>query len=222
MKYLFFIALFFHLISGVMAQSQTDFTLGFADSLHSTILNEQRQLLVYTPYSSKKVKSVTNEIYPVLYVLDGESHFRSVAAIVERLSGIGVCPPMIVVGIPNTNRGRDLTPTALADNSDGVNDSGGGEKFISFIEKELMPYINSSYPTSSYKLLLGHSLGGLMVMHTLVHHKDLFNAYISIDAAIWWDNHKVLKESKLALKKNNYDNKSLFLTIANRMEKGID
>jgi hypothetical protein len=69
---------------------------------------------------------------------------------------------------------------------------------------------------------MGHSLGGLMVMHTLIHHKNLFNAYIPIDAAIWWDDHKILKESKLVLGKDNYENKTLFLTIANRMEKGVD
>jgi predicted alpha/beta superfamily hydrolase len=222
MKSLIFLVFFAHLVSELKAQPQTDFALGFADSIQSTLLNEQRQLLVYTPYSGKKMKPVTNETYPVLYVLDGESHFRSVAATVERLVSSEVCPPMIVVGIPNTNRGRDLTPSASAGNSDGVNNSGGGEKFISFIEKELVPYINSSYPTASYKLLMGHSLGGLMVMQTLVHHKDLFNAYISIDAAIWWDNHKLLNESKPALEKSNYQDKTLFLAIANRMEKGID
>ena len=69
---------------------------------------------------------------------------------------------------------------------------------------------------------MGHSLGGLMVIHTLVHHKDLFNAYISIDAAAWWDDHKIVKEAKIALEKNNFENKKLFLAIANRMEKGID
>jgi len=114
MKYLIFLAFFTHLDSEVNAQSQTDFTLGFADSIQSTLLNEQRQLLVYTSYSGKKRKPFTNEAHPVLYVLDGEKYFRSVAAIVERLVSNEVCPPMIVVGIQNTNRGRDLTPSVLA------------------------------------------------------------------------------------------------------------
>jgi hypothetical protein len=61
-----------------------------------------------------------------------------------------------------------------------------------------------------------------MAMHTLVHHTDIFNAYVPIDAALWWDNHKILKEAKLVFEKNNYENKTLFLAIANRMEKGID
>ncbi|MCW3074674.1 MAG: hypothetical protein JWP69_1743 [Flaviaesturariibacter sp.] len=220
MKQLIFLAFFTYSFSEV--RSQTDFTLGFADSIQSALLNQQRQLLVYTPYSGKKVKLPSKNTYPVLYVLDGESHFRSVAAIVESMIVSGVCPPMIVVGISNTNRVRDLTPTASPSSSNGIDGSGGGERFLSFIEKELIPYMDSSYPTAPYKLFMGHSLGGLMVIQTLVHHKHLFNAYISIDASIWWDNHKILKEAKLALKKDSYQNKTLFLTIANRMEKGVD
>jgi predicted alpha/beta superfamily hydrolase len=222
MKHLIYLCFYIFLTQGAIAQSHPDFTLGFADSIKSTVLNEQRQLLIYTPYAEKKIKPSTKETYPVLYVLDGENHFRSVVAIVERLVGSGVCPPMIVVGIPNTNRTRDLTPTASEGNTDGLKNTGGGEKFISFLEKELMPYIESSYPTAPYKILMGHSLGGLMVLHTLTHHKDLFNAYIPIDAAIWWDDHKILKETKVVFEKNNYENKTLFLAIANRMEKGID
>lgn len=222
MKHLIYLCFFTLLTQDAIAQSQHDFTMGFADSIKSTILNEQRQLFIYTPYAIKKIKPSTKETYPVLYVLDGENHFRSVVAIVERLMGSGVCPPMIIVGISNTNRTRDLTPSASENNSDGLKNTGGGEKFIAFLEKELIPYIESSYPTAPYKILMGHSLGGLMVMHTFVHHTDLFNAYIPIDAAIWWDDHKILKEAKLVLEKNNYENKTLFLAIANRMEKGID
>ncbi len=88
MRYLFFLAFFTYTFSEV--KSQTDFTLGFADTIQSSLLQEQRQLLVYTPYSSKKIKLATKDTYPVLYVLDGEIHFRSVAAIVERLIGSGV------------------------------------------------------------------------------------------------------------------------------------
>ena len=222
MKHLICLCFFTLIAQGTVAQSKPDFTIGFADSIESNVLNEQRPLLIYTPYANTKVKSDTKETYPVLYVLDGENHFRSVVAIVERLVGSGVCPPMIVVGIPNTNRTRDLTPSVSENNSDGLKNTGGGEKLISFLEKELMPYIESSYPTAPYKILIGHSLGGLMVMQTLIHHTDLFNTYVSIDAALWWDNHKILKEAKLALEKNNYENKTLFLAIANRMEKGID
>ncbi len=222
MKYIVFRILFVFSSLGATAQTKTNFTLGFADSVESTILKEQRPLMIYTPYAGKKNRTTTTETFPVLYVLDGENIFRSVAAIVERLVNTGSCPPMIVVGIPNTNRGRDLTPTPVIAGADGIKNSGGGENFISFISKELMPYIVANYPASTYKLLMGHSLGGLMVINTLVHQPNLFNAYISIDASLWWDDQKILKESRLVLDTSKYENRTLFMTMANRMEKGVD
>lgn len=213
---------FLFLYMEVSAQSQKGFSLGFADSIKSNILKEQRQLLIYTPYHGKKLRTVTKDVYPVLYVLDGENNFRSVAITVERLADMGLCPPMIVVGIPNTDRSRDLTPTTVANNADGVRNSGGGERFLSFIEKELIPYIDSNYLTAPYKLLMGHSLGGLMAVQTMVHHKELFNGYIAIEPSIWWDDHKVLNEAKGAIEKDSYAHKTLFLAIANHMERGMD
>ena len=223
-RHLFSLSLFFFLFPAfhALAQPQAGFDLGFADSVKSAVLKEQRPLLIYTPYSGKIRRRTTTETYPVIYVLDGESHFRSIAITVERLAALGLCPPMIVVGIPNVNRTRDLTPTAVVNNTDGVKNSGGGAQFISFIEKELIPYIDNNYPTASYKLLIGHSLGGLMVMQTMVHHKDLFKAYIAMDAAIWWDDHKILSEAKAANEKDQYAGKTLYLAIANRMERGVD
>lgn len=222
MKNLIYCCFFTLLAQIIFAQSRPDFTIGSADSIHSKILNENRPLLIYTPYAAKKIKPSTKEIYPVLYVLDGEAHFRFVAEIVERLINTDACPPMIVVGVVNTNRNRDLTTVATSGNTDGISNTGGGEQFISFLEKELIPYMERNYPTAPYKILMGHSLGGLIVMQSLVHHKDLFNAYIAIDAAIWWDEHKILTEAKLALTKENYENKKLFLAMANRMERGVD
>ncbi len=196
--------------------------MGFADSVRSDILKEQRKLLIYTPYQGRKSRAATKDRYPVLYVLDGENNFRSVAITVERLADMGLCPPMIVVGIPSTDRSRDLTPTAVANNTDGVKNSGGGELFLSFIEKELIPHIDSNYLTAPYKLLMGHSLAGLIVVHTMVHHKELFNGYIAIEPSIWWDSHKVLNEAKDAIEKGIYPHKTMFLAIANHMEKGVD
>jgi hypothetical protein len=222
MKYLFFPCFFILPVFGALAQSQNNFSLGFADSVRSDILKEQRKLLIYTPYQGKKPRAASQENYPVLYVLDGENNFRSVAITVERLADMGLCPPMIVVGIPNTDRSRDLTPTSVANNTDGVKNSGGGEKFLSFIEKELIPHIDSNYLTAHYKLFMGHSLGGLMVVHTMVHHKELFNGYIAIEPSIWWDSHKVLNEANSAIEKDSYAHKTFFLAIANHMERGVD
>ncbi len=200
------------------AQTRKEIITADVVTIHSKILNEKRTAWVYNPGNKNESKS-----YPVIYVLDGESHFKSVVAMVEYLSGANVIPPMIIVGILHPNRMKDLTPTIedTVGDRDGKN-SGGGENFMSFIKNELFPDIESTYSTAPYRILMGHSVGGLTVINTLIHHRDYFNAYVSIDASLWWDKHKLLKESKKVLAADNYTNKKLFLAIANRMEKGVD
>lgn len=215
----YFIPLFLLLISfSSIAQEKKAIITADVVSINSKILKEKRTAWVYNPGNKNESKK-----YPVIYVLDGASHFQSVVAMVEYLSGANVIPPIIVVGILHSNRMKDLTPTiedAVADSH--RENSGGGEKFMSFIKNELFPEIESTYSTSPYRVLMGHSVGGLTVINTLIHHKDYFNAYVSIDASLWWDKHKLLKESKTVLATDNYANKKLFLAIANRMEKGVD
>jgi predicted alpha/beta superfamily hydrolase len=202
------------------AQTKKEFVTGDVVTINSKIVEEKRTVWVYNPNNTDSKK---NRKCPVIYVLDGENHFRSVVAMVEYLSEANIIPPVIVVGILHSNRMKDLTPTiedAVADIR-GEN-SGGGKKFMAFIKNELFPAIESKYSTAPYRILMGHSVGGLTVINTLLHHKELFNAYVSIDASLWWDKHKLLKESKTVLAADSYVDKKLFLAIANRMEKGVD
>jgi hypothetical protein len=202
--------------------------IGSKETIHSKILNEQREIWVYVP-SSASDTTYLKQRYPVVYLLDGDSHFSPVVGMIQSLSPFH-CPEMIVVGIPNTDRTRDLTPTHMDSFQflDFVMDSifcktsGGGENFISFIEQELMPHIDSLYPTAPYRMLIGHSLGGLAVMNTLIHHTAMFKAYVAIDPAMGWDNQKLLKEAKEVLANNSYSGISLFLGIPNTMKAGMD
>jgi len=187
--------------------------MGVVDSVHSKILNETRKLWVYVP---ARDTTFAQQKYPVVYLLDGDSHFPSVTGMIQQLSG-SVCPEMIVVAIPNTDRMRDLTTNRIA----ALKTSGGGENFTSFIEKELMPHIDSIYPTTSYKILIGHSLGGSMVINTLINHPNMFNGYIAIDPSMWWDRGILLNQAREVLKQKNYSGKSLFIGIANTMPKGM-
>jgi hypothetical protein len=71
-------------------------------------------------------------------------------------------------------------------------------------------------------MLIGHSLGGLTAMNTLVNYPKLFNAYVAIDPSMWWNNQASLHEAANALANNKFDNRSLFLAIANSMDRGMD
>jgi predicted alpha/beta superfamily hydrolase len=211
------------------AQTDNKIIIGKIDSIQSNILNEKRKIWVYVP-GDGALDIYAKKRYPVVYLLDGDGHFSSVVGMIQQLSTVNgnmICPEMIVVAIPNTDRTRDLTPTHIEVDppymdSASSKTSGGGEKFISFIEKELMPYIESNYPTEPYKMLIGHSFGGLTVMQTFVHHTNLFNSYICIDPSMWWDKQTLLKESKLVLKDKNFQGTSLFLGIANTMPEGMN
>ncbi len=221
--------LFFKIVT--FAQQDNKVTIGTIDSIQSKILNEQRKVWVYVPNSGNN-SLYSQQRYPVVYVLDGDSHFYSVVGMIQQLSqvnGNDVVPEMIVVGIPNTNRNRDLTPTQAGvdpflENAppEIAKMSGGGEAFLSFIEKELMPYIDSTYPTQPYKLLIGHSFGGLTVMNTVIKHTKLFNSYICIDPSMWWNNMNFLETTKKALAEKDFTGTSLYVGIANTMAEGMD
>ena len=200
------------------AQKQNQIVIGTTEVVHSSILGEERTIMIHVP------QGAPGQRYPVLYVLDGEDHFGSAVAITEQLSG--VFPPLIVVGIKNTVRQRDLTPDkghiGKILNADQSAKSGGGDNFIAFLEKELIPYIDGHYPTAPYRIFSGHSLGGLAALNAFFHHTDLFNAYIVIDPSIWWDDQEWVKAAEQASLKKDFTNKRLFVAVANNIPPGFD
>lgn len=223
---LYFFLFIFHCANG---QHSNDIIIGKIDTIDSKILNEERKIWVYVPEGNSD-GLFSKKTYPVVYLLDGDAHFYSVVGMIQQLSSVNgntICPKMIVVGIPNTNRTRDLTPTKgnFGDpyvDSTMIAQSGGGDHFLSFIEKELIPQIEAKYPTEPYRMLIGHSFGGLTVMNTFLHQPDLFDSYVSIDPSMWWDNQRLLNEVKRTTFDQKYSGKSLFLAIANTMKEGMD
>ncbi|HEU0064403.1 MAG TPA: alpha/beta hydrolase-fold protein, partial [Flavisolibacter sp.] len=210
------------------AQNDNKIVIGKIDNVYSKFLNERRKVWIYTPDMTFG-NHEPGRRYPVLYLLDGEAHFTSVAGLIQQLSqanGNTVFPEMIIVGILNTNRTRDLTPTHITNDlpmmdSNSSSTSGGGENFVAFIEKELMPHIDSLYPTAPYKLLIGHSFGGLTVMNVLTNHTKLFNAYIAIDPSMWYDKQRFLIATEKKLEEKKYDGIRLYVGIANTMPEGM-
>jgi uncharacterized protein len=210
------------------AQNDNKIVIGKIDTVYSPILNEKRKIWIYTPDMTSG-KHDPNQRYPVLYLLDGDAHFFSVAGLIQQLSqanGNSVLPEMIVVGITNTDRTRDLTPTHVtsdlpAMDSNFSKTSGGGQNFMAFIEKELMPHIDSLYPTAPYRVLVGHSFGGLTVMDALTNHTKLFNAYIAIDPSMWYDHKRFLDATEKKLTEKKYDGIRLYVGIANTMPQGM-
>jgi predicted alpha/beta superfamily hydrolase len=200
--------------------------VGNKDRIFSEILQEEREIWVHLPESAMN-ESMETARYPVLYLLDGDGHFYSVTGMIKQLSttnGNTVSPEMIIVGIPNTDRTRDLTPTHVDEmfgDSIFPKTSGGGNNFLDFLEKELIPHMEKTYPASGYKTFVGHSLGGLAVINALVDRPNLFNNYVAIDPSLWWDDQELLKRAEKVFTKNNYAGKSLYVGVANTMNEGM-
>jgi predicted alpha/beta superfamily hydrolase len=209
------------------AQSKgSPIVIGQSQTIYSQILKEKREILISVPDRPWDSLFSPSQ-YPVIYLLDGEAHFNTVTAMVRQLNSFGVMPPAIVVGIVNTDRTRDLTPTHMAVgfpfmDSNFVRNSGGGERFTAFLEQELIPHIDTTYATAPYRIFIGHSFGGLLVMNSFLHHNSLFNAYVSIDPSLWWDNEKMVKDGQAVFAGKTFSGKTLFMPIANTLNDGLD
>ncbi len=182
------------------AQSKHILEIGEIDSLYSDILHESREIYIqmpdtYHPESARK--------YPVVYVLDGETILNAVTTVHSYYWG-GFLPEMIIIGISNReNRERDLLESST--------------KFNSFLEKELIPYIERKYPVTDYRTLIGHSLGGYFAINTLINDTDLFDNYLAIDPSLDRNNQELIIESKEAFSSRSFKGKSLFISLGGQL-----
>ena len=184
-------------------------------SIKSTVLGEDRIILVRTPagYETNKLS------YPVLYMTDGDAHMGHTASTVEFLTQNGRMSDLIVVGVTNTDRTRDLTPVkSSAKNPAGelqFPTSGGADNFLKFFETELIPEIEKTYRVQPYRIFAGHSLGGLFAIHAMVSKPGLFNSYIAVSPSLQWENSDELKRVTDFLKNQKESKVTLFASIGN-------
>ena len=199
--------------SPLMAQVQTPIPLASSFSMHSHVLDEDRTIVVALPadYAS------SNASYPVLYLLDGEQNIWHVAGSVEVLTRTGAMPPVIIVGVKSENRMRDYTPSSV----EGVPYSGGDKTFLNFISSELIPYIELNYRTHPYRLLEGHSLAGLFAVNTFLENSQLFDAYIVMSPAMWWNNEEMTEKGKSFFKTHTELNSSIYFGIGSEDGQGM-
>lgn len=184
-------------------------------TIKSTVLGEDRRILVRTPggYETNKVA------YPVMYMTDGDAHMTHTSGSIDFLARNGRMSEAIIVGIPNTDRTRDLSPSKPSNTgATGAPQSptaGGANNFLKFIETELIPEIEKRYRVTPYRILAGHSLGGLFAVHAMVSKPDLFNSYLAVSPALQWDNQLVVKRAEDFFKDRREFNATLFMTIGN-------
>ena len=169
-------------------------------TIHSNSLNETRTINVWKPdyYSTSK------DSFIVMYMPDGgtKEDFPHIANTLNELIKTKKIPPMILVGIENIQRRKDLSP--LTENEEDKKIApivGGSSEFRSFINNELFPEITKRYRTTEKKGIIGESLAGLFIVETFLKQPEMFDYYIAIDPSLWWNDHKMLLNAKNDLAK---------------------
>ena len=174
----FLILMFFGITCPELTYGQDiNIKIGFRDSIKSNILHETRKILIHLPdgYDTSK------QSYTVLYRLDGSSNsLFGTVAVANRMTDI---QKIIIVAIENVNRDRDMVPVK----SNYYSGTIGGENFLSFIETELIPVIESKYRTNQKRILYGQSLSGLFTLYALLSKPKLFDGYIGCSAGWFAD-----------------------------------
>ena len=191
------------------------FILGVIEEYQSTILGENRTLNIYLPegYNGNDTTK-----YPVIYLLDGsaDEDFIHVVGLVQfnTFSWVNRIPKSIVVGIATVDRRRDFTfPTTIAEDKKNYPTTGHSDKFISFIENELQPFIAKKYQTNSEKTIIGQSLGGLLATEILLKKPYLFNKYIIVSPSLWWDDGSILKQQSEILTENFAQKTEIYIGV---------
>jgi predicted alpha/beta superfamily hydrolase len=158
----------------------------------SKALGEVRRIHLYTP------PGYTHAVLPVLYLLDGGNDedfpHPGVMAAVDRAIRTGEMRPVIVVGIENTERRRDLTgPTHVASDTKIAAHVGGAAAFRSFVRDELIPEVERRVPSGGSRAILGESLAGLFVVETFFLEPALFDTYVAVSPSLWWNDAALAK-----------------------------
>ncbi len=189
--------------------------IGSEWKMHSAVLDEDRTISVHLPddYAQGTLR------YPVLYALDGEQEFVPLVGASEILPWARRGPDLIVVAIHNTHRTHDLTTPWTSKAPAGqaqwmVNKAGGADPFLAFLKTELLPEIDRRYRTTPFRILLGHSLGGLFVLHAFDTSPDLFRSWIALSPPAFWNGDEPINGSVQLFVAHPNLNTTLFISRA--------
>jgi hypothetical protein len=167
----------------------------------------------------------TTKTFPVVYLLDAQWDFPLLCAVFGEQYYDGFVPGIIIVGItwggknPDYDylRTGDLTPTNIKE----VPQSGNAPKFLDFIKKELIPFIDTRYRTTKDdRTLMGSSLGGLFTLYALFRETELFDRYVLTSPALGWDNEIIYSFEKNYAEKKSHPPVRLFMAMGG-LEQGL-
>jgi len=200
-------------LSGLLSSQEASepYVIGTTQRLHSDVLGEDRKIIVHLP----QAYDVDQQHYPVMYLLDGDAHFHHTTGMIQFLARQGYMPAMIVVAIPNTDRTRDLSPEPSARLARRGTTAGGADDFLRFLSDELMPWVERNYRTAPFRVLVGHSRGGLFATYALLERPEVFDGYISISPSLWWNDRALVKQAEATIERQPWAGRFLYMTMGN-------
>ena len=145
-------------------------------AISSRILGEKQTILEYLPAGYKS----SGKAYPLLFLLDADpqasAYGPSFYTIAQKLNSRGApFPEMIVLGVTNTDRNRDMIPVPNAE----FYAPGKARNFLQFITEELIPNIEARDRVKDFRILYGRSDSGLFALYALMDAPDAFQAVIA-------------------------------------------
>ncbi|PKQ63883.1 hypothetical protein BZG02_07660 [Labilibaculum filiforme] len=178
--------------------------------VYSSVLKEYRDLKVLLPneYDNTYYK------YPTIYLLDAETNFDVGIEVLSFLMDNHFIPPHIVVGIPNTDRFRDMTPVDSVMNKNIYKTRGGADNFIKTLEEDVFPFLTENFRMNSQRLVMGHSYSGLFVVYAFSIRPELFDKYLAFSPVLWWNNKAIVRDVDSFLSNNSSIRKQLFVSFA--------
>lgn len=187
-------------------------------TFNSSTMGEERSIQIRVPAGYER----TSTRYPVLYLTDGDAQLAHTVATIEFLARNARMPEMIVVGISNTDRTRDLTPTngplGEPPNAQTFPTAGGADRFLTFIEREVIPHVEKNYRTLPFRVFAGHSFGGLFAIHSLYAKPDLFQARIAVSPTFTWDNNLLARRFDEFARTHAGTKSTLYFSVGNEGE----
>lgn len=199
----------------------TEFNIGERVNIASTLLDENREIQILLPES---YHSNTKATYPVIYLLDGDYTLHGVSGMLDFMANKAqLIPDVILVAIADkgTNIYRQyMTPEELTAPFK-KEDSGKAKLFLTFLEKELKPYISNHYRAANNSILVGHSIGGLFVLNALFESPNAFEHFVSMSPSVWLNNHGIMEKAKEFVGKSKHKPTSLYLSLGDENMTGV-
>lgn len=166
--------------------------------ISSKLFGDERMLNIYVPENYSP-----NRKYPVIYLTDGSgTNFPAVKGYVTAFSqpNFKLVPPSIVVGVVHKSRNEELY------------NEGNGKHFTEYLLNEVMPYIESTYSTSGFNIMVGHSNGAEFNHTLLVREDNQFRGFISLSTSFYGT--EDIKGNLPSFLKD-YNGKKMYYFIAN-------